>query len=81
MTWAHEALLTPDVVRAWIRVFRDLAIVLAGLYIVLHELHKDGEPRWEWIAAALICWGLAPVLRADEWLRERTNGGDGNGRR
>ena len=68
--------MTPDIAQAWIRVIRDLALVLLGVYILLYEVHREGDVRETLIGAALILFGLPAALRTDEWLR---NGRSKNG--
>ena len=66
--------MTPEDVRAWGRVLRDLAIVVIGVFILLHEELSRRAPNPYLIAAGLVALGLPPALRADEWLGGRKNG-------
>lgn len=73
--------MSPDEVRAWLRVIRDAVLYVSatvmlgtviGLYIV-----RDEPPNVTLLAAAGFFFGLAPALRADEWLLR--GGKNGNG--
>ena len=50
---------------------RDFAIVIVGVFILLHEELSRGSPNPYLIAAGLVALGLPPALRADEWLPGR----------
>lgn len=64
--------MSPDHARAWIRVFRDAILIMAGtatfavvlaLYVVRNE-----PPNLTLIGAASAFFGLGVVLRADELI-------------
>lgn len=63
--------MNPEEARAWGRVLRDLAIVVIGAFILLHEELSARTPNPYLIAAGLVALGLPPALRADEWLSGR----------
>jgi hypothetical protein len=75
--------MSPDDARAWIRVVRDaviysLATVILVTNLVLYVTRAE-PPNVTWIAAAAFFYGLAPALRADEWLLRGGKNGNGNG--
>ncbi len=78
--------MSPDEARAWLRVIRDAIIyvaatVMLGTVIGLYIL-RDEDPNVTLLAAAAFFYGLAPALRADEWLlRGGKNGNGGNGKK
>lgn len=72
MTWA--VILDPDIAR-WSRVLRDFAIVLVGIFILVHETLTVREPNPLLIGAGLVLLGVPPSLRADEWLRGKNGSG------
>lgn len=61
----------PEAVRAWTRILRDFAIVIVGVFILIHETLTTQTPNPLLIGAGLVLLGLPPALRADEWLRSR----------
>lgn len=61
----------PEALRAWTRILRDFAIVIVGVFILLHETLSVGDPNPLLVGAGLVLLGLPPALRADEWLRNR----------
>jgi hypothetical protein len=69
-----SVLVSPEAVRAWTRILRDFAIVLVGVFILLHETLVNGTPDPILIGAGLILLGLPPALRFDEWLKGGTDG-------
>ena len=80
--WPVQAV-TPELARAWLRVARDvliymMATVILGTSLALYVI-RDEPPNYTYIAAALFLYGLAPALRADEWLFR--NGKNGNGKK
>ena len=64
--------MSPDLARAWIRVVRDAIIYSIATAIFATQLAlyvtRSEEPNVTWITAAAFLYGLAPALRADEWL-------------
>ena len=76
--------MTPELARAWLRVGRDILIYLMATVILTVSLVlyvvRDEPPDYLWIGAAAFLYGLAPALRADEWLLRNGNGKNGNGR-
>jgi len=74
---------SPDEARAWIRVVRDAVIytsatVMLGTVLVLYVI-RDEDPSVTLIGASAFFFGLAPALRADEWLLRGGKNGNGNG--
>lgn len=59
----------PDVAKQWVRIFRDIAIVFIGVFMLVYETVFRHEADWEIVAAALTCFGLPPALRFD-WTRD-----------
>lgn len=70
-------LVNPDAVSAWGRIVRDVAIVLVGVFILLHETVSGGPPDPVLIGAGLVLLGVPPALRLDA-LRDK-KGDDGKG--
>ena len=73
--------MTPDLARAWLRVGRDILIylmatIILSVSLVLYVV-RDEPPDYLWIGAAAFLYGLAPALRADEWLLRNGNGKNG----
>lgn len=66
--------MNPETIKQWQRIFRDLTIVLVGVFILVYETVWAAVPNWELIAAALTCFGLPPALRVD--LRRKGENGD-----
>jgi drug/metabolite transporter (DMT)-like permease len=71
---------SPEHVRAWIRVVRDAVLILAGTatFTVVLALYvvRDEPPNLTLIGAASAFFGLGVVLRADELIvRNGSNGG------
>lgn len=77
MIYYEVLAMSPENARAWARILRDFAIVIVGVFMLLHETLTSAEPNPLLIGAGLVLLGLPPALRADEWLRNRENG---NGR-
>ena len=68
----------PEIVRAWIRIVRDLVIVAVATFILVHETVTSRDPNPTLVGAGLVLLGIPPALRADEWLRRRDRNGDGS---
>lgn len=66
----------PEIASAWGRILRDVAIVIVGVFILLHETLQSGAPDPALIGAGLVLLGVPPALRADEWLNRRRGGKD-----
>lgn len=66
--------LSPEAARAWSRIARDFAIVVVGIFILVHETLKTMSPDPILIGAGLVLLGVPPALRADEWLRGKDEG-------
>lgn len=66
----------PDVIRAWIRVGRDIAFALLGSAMLIWETVFAPAPDPMIIAAALVVLGLPPALRIDEAFQRRGGGED-----
>lgn len=62
----------------WIRVARDLFLLLAAAAVILVQLYRNlqtGEaPNVTWLAFAAFLLGLVPAFRFDEWLFKNGNG-------
>lgn len=63
---------SPERARAWLRVIRDgviyaMATIILGVNVILYVTRSE-PPNVTWIGAAVFLYGLAPALRADEWL-------------
>ncbi len=54
--------LDPTHLRPWVRIIRDAALVVIGIFMLLHET-LTGEPRSVVVGAALVTLGLPQVLR------------------
>lgn len=63
----------PEIVRAWIRILRDLAIVAIAAFILIHETVTSRDPNPTLVGAGLVLLGIPPALRADEWIRRKGN--------
>jgi len=68
----------PEIVRAWIRILRDVAIVAVATFILVHETITSRDPNPTLVGAGLVLLGIPPALRADEWLRRKGPNGDGS---
>jgi drug/metabolite transporter (DMT)-like permease len=72
---------SPEHVRAWIRVVRDAVLILAGTatFTVVLALYvvRDEPPNLTLIGAASAFFGLGVVLRADELIVRNGNGNGG----
>lgn len=55
----------PEVVRAWLRILRDIGMVGVAVFIFVHETLGSGDPSPELLAAALVLLGLPPILHVD----------------
>jgi len=58
--------LTPDEARAWIRIGRDIALVFAGLFLIVYGAAFITPPSALVIGGGLVALGLPPALRLDE---------------
>lgn len=74
------ARLDPEAFRVWIRVARDVFLLVASIAIIGVQLYRNfqtGEaPNVTWLAFAAFLLGLVPAFRLDEWLFK----GNGNGK-
>jgi hypothetical protein len=70
--------MSPETVRAWQRILRDVVIVAVGAFMLIHETVTKDVPNPYIIAAGLTMLGLPPALRFDEWRR---GGSDDNGKK
>lgn len=64
--------MSEETARAWVRILRDLLLVLGGLFILIHETVSSGPPDPVLIAAGVGLMGVPPVLRLDR-SREETD--------
>lgn len=67
--------LDPDDFRAWVRIFRDLAIVILGTFMLVFETAFADSPNPLIVGAGLVALGLPPALRLDEAVRARNGNG------
>ena len=50
---------------AWIRIFRDVAVAVVGIFMLVYETVFAPNPNVELIGAGLALLGLPPALRLD----------------
>lgn len=71
----------PEAIRVWLRVARDVFLLVAAVAIIGVQLWRNFEtgeaPNVTWLAFAAFLLGLVPAFRLDEWLFK--NGRNGNG--
>lgn len=60
---------SPKVVREWVRIFRDVAIVVVAGFMLVFETVFAAGPNPIIIGAGLTLLGIPPALRLDEVLR------------
>lgn len=53
-------------VRAWIRIVRDIAIVVVATFIAIHETVTSGDPNFYLLGFAATLYGIPAFLRLDE---------------
>jgi membrane protein insertase Oxa1/YidC/SpoIIIJ len=58
--------MTPEVFRAWHRVFRDFALVAVATFIMIWQTVAASDPNAILVGAAIAIYGLPPFLRLDE---------------
>ena len=63
--------LTPEKARAWQRILRDAGNTLIGWFLLVWQTVWASEPNYLIVGAGVVLVGLAPALRADQWLRSR----------
>lgn len=61
--------MTPSVVRAWVRIFRDVAIVVVAGFMLVYETVFVAQPNAYVIGAGLTLLGIPPALRLDDIFR------------
>lgn len=54
----------PVTAKAWTRILRDVAIVIVGAFMLVHETLNE-TPNAYIIGAGLVALGLPPALRLD----------------
>lgn len=64
-----DPLASPRVVREWVRIFRDIAIVFVATFMLIFETVFAPSPNVYVIGAGLTLLGIPPALRLDEVLR------------
>lgn len=62
---------TPEKARAWQRIARDIGNTLVGWAMLIWQTVFAAEPNYLIVGAGVVLVGLAPALRADQWLRGR----------
>lgn len=58
--------MTPTAARAWIRILRDMSLVLVATFIAIHETVTTDEPDWKLLGFAATLYGIPAALRIDE---------------
>lgn len=66
----------PKAIREWQKIFRDLVIVLVGVFILIHETLTSGDPNIYLVGAGLAALGLPPALRLDQERKSKGGNGD-----
>lgn len=61
--------MTPDDVRAWQSIFRDIVITVLAAFMLVFETVFAVDPNVYVIGAGLTLLGLPPALRLDTWRR------------
>lgn len=56
--------------RAWVRILRDLTLVVVGAFMLVFETVLAPLPNPYLIGAGLAALGLPPVIRLDELRRK-----------
>lgn len=73
-------MLTPSIVRAWVAILRDVAIVAVAAFMLVFETVYAPEPNPYVIGAGLTLLGIPPALRLDSAFRRNgDNGAKRNG--
>lgn len=62
---------SPKVVREWVKIFRDVAIVVTASFMLVFETVFVASPNAYVIGAGLTLFGIPPALRLDEAFRGR----------
>jgi hypothetical protein len=65
--------MTPEAVRAWQYIFRDLVITLLAAFILTYETVFVRSPSPYLIGAGLTLLGIPPALRLDEVRRRKVD--------
>lgn len=73
--------MTPEQARAWVRVVRDVVLLMAGTYLLVQEQRTPGPADSILVGAAMGLLLGPAFLRADDWLRRRNGNGHENGAR
>lgn len=53
-------------VRAWIRIVRDVAIVVVATFIAIHETVTSRDPNFYLLGFSATLYGIPAFLRLDE---------------
>lgn len=62
--------------RAWLRIGRDVTLVLVATFVAIHETLAKGDPNFYLLAFAATLYGLPPALRLDERRFKGTQEGE-----
>lgn len=62
--------MTPEALRQWQAIFRDLVIVVLAAFMLVYETVVAREPNAYIVGAGLTLLGIPPALRADSWRRK-----------
>lgn len=58
--------MTPEEVREWVKIGRDVVIVAVGAFILIHEtIASHGSPNLSLLGTGLALFGVPPALRYD----------------
>lgn len=73
----------PETLNAWIRIFRDIIIVILGTFMVFYGVTRITEPAVLTIVlgGGLTLLGVPAGIRVDALRRSRKENGNGNGER
>lgn len=66
--------MSPETARLWVSVFRDLSIVLTGVFLAVFEATAVSNPNVYVLGLAGTLFGVPAVLRADEALARVSRG-------
>ena len=68
--------MTPEAVRQWQSIFRDVVITLLAAFMLIFETVFRDSPNAYVIGAGLTLLGIPPALRLDRARSRKDNGGE-----
>jgi len=66
--------MTPEELRQWQSIFRDLVVVVLAAFMLVYETVVAGTPNAYIIGAGLTLLGIPAAVRADTWRRKGEGG-------